>query len=614
MIRFKSLKQRLIVFMLIPVAVLLVAGGYIGFVYARNSMLVQWREAAILELQQEAHKVDMRLSRPKQWLQMFYHTSWKDHADHHVQEWVLEQLKEIEGVARVNLTWLDGPMDESQTSNQSLSNSHHSMGQGPHRMAMGKRMAGPMRFHRAQIAEITPPSYDSLVEHETVSLISELYNETGKKVGSLEVVLRFDYLFGDMAESVLWQEHQAFLVDIAGTVLHSMAPGNRKKLYDNNDPLELETIHAMSAMTYGTILGPGNPPSKISGFYQLEEAPWSLVMIAPGKEILSPIMRFRLFYLITGSAFILFIILLIRWVTGHTISSIKNISKAAGKVARGDYGDSLPVKTEDEVGELTHSFNTMVLQLEERMRLKESLNLAREVQQNLLPGKSLKIESLDIAGNSIYCDETGGDYYDFLQFSELGQGRVGIAVGDVVGHGIAAALLMTTVRALLRSRITQPGNLAEIMNHVNQHLCFDTSKTSNFMTLFFMLIESTQGKVYWVRAGHDPAMVYNPATDTFNELNGDGTALGIDETWSYQEYEHSGLSVGQIILVGTDGIWEAENPKGERFGKDRVKQILRQHQESSSQEILQAIIDAVAEFRQSEKQNDDITLVVTKLT
>jgi sigma-B regulation protein RsbU (phosphoserine phosphatase) len=370
----------------------------------------------------------------------------------------------------------------------------------------------------------------------------------------------------------------------------------------------------MMAMTYGTILGPGNPPSKVSGFYQLEEAPWTLVLIAPGKEILSPILRFRLFYLITGSIFIVFIILLIRWITGHTVSSIKNISMAAGKVARGDQGNLLPVKTEDEVGELTRSFNTMVLQLEERIRLKESLDLAREVQQNLLPGKSLKIEGLDIAGKSIYCDETGGDYYDFLQFAEMGQSKVGIAVGDVVGHGIAAALLMTTVRALLRSRVTQPGNLAQIITHVNYHLCFDTSETGNFMTLFFMLIDSSQGRIHWVRAGHDPAIVYNPATDTFSELNGDGTALGIDKTLSYQEYEHSELSAGQIILIGTDGIWEAENPKGERLGKDRVKQILRQHSESSSQEIVQAINDAVNEFRQSAKQNDDITLVVTKLT
>ncbi len=611
MFRFKSLKQRLTVFMLIPVAVLLVTGGYIGFIYARNSMLVQWREAAILELQREAHKVDMRLNRPKQWIQMFYNTSGNGHADHHIQEWVVEQLKGLEGVALVNLTWMNGQMVDHPMSRQATRQNHH-MGRNVPMMAMGARRDMPMRFHRAGLTEITPPRYDSLIEHDTVSLISDFHNEAGQNVGRLEVVIRFDYLFGDMEESILWQKHQAFLVDATGKILYSMQPVERKKLYDTNDPLELETLYAMSVMTYGTILGKGNPPSKISGFYQLEEAPWNLVVIAPGKNILSTIKRFRLYYLITGSIFILLIILLIRWVTGHSVSSIKNISKAASKIAHGDQSDSLPVKTEDEVGELTRSFNTMVLQLEERMRLKESLNLAKEVQQNLLPGKSLEIGDLDIAGKSIYCDETGGDYYDFLQFSELGQGRIGIAVGDVAGHGIPAALLMTTARGLLRSRTTQPGSLAQMINDVNRHLCFDTSETGNFMTLFFMLIDSTQRRIHWVRAGHDPAIVYNPATDTFNELNGDGAALGVDETWSYQEYEHSELSAGQIILIGTDGIWETENAQGQRLGKDRVKQTLRQHQESASQEILQAIIDEVVEFRQSIKQADDITLVVIK--
>jgi sigma-B regulation protein RsbU (phosphoserine phosphatase) len=109
-------------------------------------------------------------------------------------------------------------------------------------------------------------------------------------------------------------------------------------------------------------------------------------------------------------------------------------------------------------------------------------------------------------------------------------------------------------------------------------------------------------------------MVYDRCTDSFNELRGEGTALGIDETLSFKEYRHSPWSDGQIILIGTDGIWEAENLHGERYGKDRVKKILRRHRESSSQKIVQAIIEAVVDFRQTQKQNDDITLVVIKLT
>jgi sigma-B regulation protein RsbU (phosphoserine phosphatase) len=598
--------------MLFPVAFLLIAMGYAGLIYARNSFLAQWREAAIVNLQQEAHEVDMRLSIVKQWMQMFYKVSGENHGDHHIHDWVLEQLRKTEGVERVNLIWLDDQLDRSQRRhmyfNPSAPDTQDSL-----KMRMGDRKEKSMMIHQGKISEITPPRYDASVDHETVSIISALYNESGQKLGKLEVVIRFDFLFENIADSGLWQYHQAYLVDDSGKILHRPLNKSLEKLSEDQDPLELQTVYAIMSMTYGTIFGEGDPPSTVSGFYKLREAPWNLVMIAPGKEILSPIERFRFYYVPSAMVFILLIILLIRLVTSYTVTSIKNISEAANRVAHGDYGEPLPVKTQDEVGDLTRSFNSMVSQLEERMRLKEALNLAMEVQQNLLPQKSLRIGSLDIAGKSIYCDETGGDYFDFLQFTELGRGRTGIAVGDVVGHGVAAALLMTTVRALLRSRATQSGSIAQMITDVNRHLCVDTSETASFMTLFFMLIDAVGKEIRWVRAGHEPAMVYDRCTDSFNELRGEGTALGIDENWSFKEYRHSPWSDGQIILIGTDGIWEAENLHAERFGKDRVKKILRTHRESSSQKIVQVIIEAVVGFRQTQKQNDDITLVVIKL-
>jgi sigma-B regulation protein RsbU (phosphoserine phosphatase) len=261
---------------------------------------------------------------------------------------------------------------------------------------------------------------------------------------------------------------------------------------------------------------------------------------------------------------------------------------------------------------LMQNFNTMVSQLQERMRLKEALGLAMEVQQSLLPREAPRIEGFDITGQSIYCDETGGDYYDFIEFSELGQGRVGVAVGDVAGHGIAPALLMTTVRALLRSRIIQPGNLAQMITDVNRLLCIDTSESGNFMTLFFMLMDSDNREVQWVRAGHEPALVYDPSTDSFSELYGEGIALGVDETWSFQENRQELWSDSQIVLIGTDGIWETENPQGEGFGKKRLMEIIRQHKNRSSEEIVQAITDALAIHRDTAPQQDDVTMVVIK--
>ena len=605
MIKVKSLQQRLMLFLLLPVAALLVAMGIMGFVYARNSLLTEWREAAILKLQRAAHDVDMRLNRPKEWLEMYNKTAG-EHFDQHTQEWILAQLKELEGVERVSFT-----RGQAQPAEDVLHlHGKDHMGQGPQQDMMGGR-AGMMHFHRARIAEITPPRYDSLVEHETVSIISELNDAAGRTIGRLEVTIRFDYLVQNLGAAGWWQSHRAFLVDNTGKVLICTDP-DRQQLGENNDPLELATLEAIKSETSGTILGQGHPPDEVSGFYRLEEAPWSVILVAPGREILVPIVRFRFYYIISGSLFILLILLLIRLVTGRAVSSIKDVSEAAERIARGQFSSLLPAKSEDEVGQLIRSFNTMVSQLQERMRLKEALGLAMEVQQSLLPRKAPEIDGYDIAGKSIYCDETGGDYYDFLEFSELGEGRIGVAVGDVAGHGIAPALLMTTVRALLRSRLVQPGGLGQMITDVNRLLCIDTSESGNFMTLFFMLMDSGNREVQWVRAGHDPAVVYDPSTDSFSELYGDGIALGVDETWSFQENRQEVWSGSQIVLIGTDGIWESENPQGEGFGKKRLREIIRKHKHQTSQEIVHAITDALANHRQTAPQQDDITMVVIK--
>ena len=604
MIRIKSLQQRLMLFLFLPVAALLISMGIIGFVYARNSLLKEWREAAMLKLQRAAHEVDMRLSRPLKWLEMYNNTGG-EHSDQQTQEWILAQLRQQEGVVRVELERVDEDDDEAMLQ---MHMQHHG-GQGSMMQGM---MQGMMHFHRARIAEITPPRYDSLLHHDTVSIISELHDAKGAKIGRLEVVIRFNYLLENLAATGWWQSQRSFLVDNTGKVLVCTDP-DRRLLGENNDPVESATLKAMKERKSGTILGEGHPPEEVSGFYQLEEAPWTLVMVAPGKAILAPIVKFRNYYIVGGSLFILLILLLIRLVTGRTVSSIRDVTGAAESVARGDYSAFLPVKTEDEVGQLMENFNTMVTQLQERTRLKQELDLAMEVQQSLLPQRPPRIGGFDIVGKSIYCEETGGDYYDFIEFPELGQGHMGVAVGDVAGHGIAPALLMTTVRAFLRSRVlSQPEDLADAITDVNRLLCIDSGDTGNFMTLFFMLIDSSNGKVRWVRAGHEPAMVYDPSTDSFDELLGRGIALGVDESWSFEEQTRELWSDSQIVLIGTDGIWESENLQGESFGKNRLKEIIRQYKDNSSEEIVQAITDALAQHRQTAPQQDDITMVVIK--
>ena len=594
-------------FMLLPVGILLLSMGLAGFVYARNRLLTQWGEATILKLQRAAHHVDMRLSRPKQMLRMFHDSAGQPHAAH-VEGFILEQLSALEWVTRVNLTWLKIEDDRSEH----LEMYHHMRRKWGPRGVEIKEEIIMMPFHRGSLVKITPPRFDASEGSETVTLISNLKDKTDQTIGKLEVEIGFDYLVDTVEPTGWWQEHKAFLVDDTGRILASNLTTERKKLSDNNDPIEQSILYTMKSLPFGTVFDRGFPPQEVGGFYKLKEAPWTLVILVPGSEILSQIIHFSFYYLIIGGISILIILFLIRFVTGRTVSSIIDVSDAAKRVAQGDYDVSLPVKTHDEVGELTLSFNTMAGQLEDRVRLKNSLNLAKEVQQNLLPEKSFQFQHLDIAGQSLYCDETGGDYYDYIRFPEMGEGKIGIAVGDVADHGIAAALFMTTARAFIRSRMRHSVDLSRTTNNVNRLLCMDTASSGNFMTLFLMLFDTQKNELRWIRAGHDPAMLYNAASDKFIELGGAGIALGVNENYTYEEYRRGDWGYGQIVLIGTDGIWDTENRKGERFGKERLRWILRQMSHASAASILQAVTDAIADFRQGNIQDDDVTLVIVK--
>ena len=244
----------------------------------------------------------------------------------------------------------------------------------------------------------------------------------------------------------------------------------------------------------------------------------------------------------------------------------------------------------------------------QRDRLQQSLNLAKEVQQSLLPKENPRFAGLDIAGKSVYCDETGGDYYDFL---DLGTEKIGVVVGDVSGHGIQSALLMTTVRGSLRQRIQTPDSLALMISDLNKQFHADVDHSGHFMTLFVCEIAPQNGCLRWVRAGHDPAMVYHIASDTFRELGGRGLPLGVAKDSRYQEGTCD-IEDQQILVIGTDGIWEAFDSAGNRFGKDKFKELIRSSAHLPADTMADRVIEAVQDFSHPLKIEDDITLVIVR--
>ena len=286
---------------------------------------------------------------------------------------------------------------------------------------------------------------------------------------------------------------------------------------------------------------------------------------------------------------------------------------ASGRLSRGDFSVRLDTRTGDERDQVLQAFNDMVPKLEDQLRMRESLRLATEVQQNLLPRQEPSLPGLDIAGTSRYCDETGGDYYDFLGVAGDPAGPAAVVVGDVSGHGAQAALLMASARAALRLRASLPGSPAEIVADVNRQFTEDVGNTGAFMTLFYLAVDGSRRSARWVRAGHDPAIYYEPESERFEELGGHGVPLGVNEEVVFEEREKTRFKTGGVIFIGTDGIWETARPDGRLFGKEALLQLIRTHCHHSARDIIQAVVQALEAYRQGLKPSDDITMVVVKM-
>ena len=592
--QIKTLQQRISLFVLMPVFLILVSMGWASFVMVHNALLLQWSETAIAKLQRSSHMIDMRLSKAKDLFLMFNDDEGQTLE---IQMFIINQLEKMEGVVEVSYEF---PPSLQRSTN-------HGKMQGIKTMGMHVKILDNF--------QLSLPRYNASLHGDTISLSANFIDENKKIIGQIEVVLSFEDLIDQISKTNWWINNKVFLISNKGEILISTLQtkglDKKREKFAENDLLEKRTLEALNKNRYGTLFGQGSPPKEISGYYHLNEAQWSLVLISPGKQVLNTILNFRLYYFIVGFLSIIGVILFIRISIISTTNAIKKVSDAAKKLADGTFSEQLPVLTKDEVGNLTYNFNKMTKQLKERTQLKAAMNIAKEVQQSMLPPTNVTYKNIEISGRSLYCDETGGDFFDIIEFPDSPE-KICVAVGDVVGHGVGAALLMATTRALLRGRVTQGGSLSEAINDVNRLLCLDSQDTGSFVTMFVFMVDIKKKELRWIRAGHDPAMVYHPDKNSFIELYGDGLVLGLDENWCYTENIYSNLQEGTVLLIGTDGIWEAENKSGERFGKKRVEKVLQQESSLSSEEIINKIISEIEEFREGAKQMDDITSLILK--
>ncbi len=248
-----------------------------------------------------------------------------------------------------------------------------------------------------------------------------------------------------------------------------------------------------------------------------------------------------------------------------------------------------------------------------REKLEHSLKLAKQVQLSLLPAENPTYKHLEVVGHSSYCDATGGDYYDFLDVTALGREVLFTAVGDVSGHGVAAAFLMATARAVLHAHSDLVGQLSTLMSKINVVLSKDT-RHERFMTLVLVSIDPEAGSLRWASAGHDPPFVFHAATQEFEDLHETDLVLGVDPAATYEDYTRTGLKPGDIVFIGTDGVWEMHNAAGKQFGREGLKAFLRENHRLSAAQIAQELDIRLAKHRGGATvAEDDVTYVVVKM-
>jgi sigma-B regulation protein RsbU (phosphoserine phosphatase) len=249
-------------------------------------------------------------------------------------------------------------------------------------------------------------------------------------------------------------------------------------------------------------------------------------------------------------------------------------------------------------------------------RLLRELALAAEVQRRLLPEHPPESVAVELAGFCQPARGVGGDYYDFIAFDNR---QLGIAIADVAGKGMAAALLMSTVQATLRS-LSAGSNAAPQTNHsladmvvTLNRLLWNSTGGLNYVTFFYAQYDQATQRLAYVNAGHNPPLFLRAGkTDVFRQLSSGGTVVGIFENCVYEQ-ETVQMQTGDVLLAYTDGLSEALNVRGEEFGEARIREALTETALSSVDEMRDEIVRRVMEWCADAPQHDDLTFVVMKV-
>jgi serine phosphatase RsbU (regulator of sigma subunit) len=301
------------------------------------------------------------------------------------------------------------------------------------------------------------------------------------------------------------------------------------------------------------------------------------------------------------------------------VTAVHSLHKGTRALTNGDLDTVIDIPNEDEFGDLADSFNEMTVSIRQGRKdalakeaLTRELATAREIQERLLPSDEPALTGFEITGASIPSREVGGDYFDFLIRDK---DNIGVAIGDVSGKGMPAALLMSNLQASLHGQVIHPSSVAQVVGLVN-NLIVASTDSHMFATFFYGLLDTAAGTFTSTNAGHNPPLVLR-ADGTLETLNAGGLLLGMLADQQYKQ-ETVSLAPGDVVVLYTDGITEAVGPGTDEddvdamFGEEALEDVIRRSSHLPAVGIKEAILDGVARHTEGMAQSDDITLVVIR--
>ncbi|MGA9115900.1 MAG: PP2C family protein-serine/threonine phosphatase [Bacteroidota bacterium] len=254
-----------------------------------------------------------------------------------------------------------------------------------------------------------------------------------------------------------------------------------------------------------------------------------------------------------------------------------------------------------------------IQRISERVRMAKELEIARKVQMSLLPKANPSAEGFDIAGACIPALEVGGDYYDFVQLPDR---RIGIAIGDVSGKGVPAAIYMTLTKGILQSHAEDNLSPRAVLSRVNS-LMYRTIDRNSFVSMFYAILDPVRTSIRFARAGQCPLIMAQRPGREISFLTPRGMALGLEKGKVFDavlEEQEAELQRGDVLLFYTDGFTEARNASGEEFGEERLLEALGRHRMRPAADILKGICEDVGAFTGGAPQHDDMTMVVVRVS